>query len=817
MADNAQVSNGAGVGEEAAPPTYTARNIKVLEGLEAVRKRPAMFIGSTGLEGLHHLVYEAVDNSVDEALAGYCSAILVTIRPDNSVTVLDDGRGIPVDIHEKKGISAAEVVMTVLHAGGKFDSDTYKVSGGLHGVGISVVNALSEELELEIWREGRSYRQGYRRGIPATPFSQEGATQKRGTQITFKPDPQIFETTDFHFDTLVQRMREMAFLNSGLAITIVDERSDLSHRFQYDGGLRDFVRYLNKNETPLHEEPIYIEDDRDKAQVEVAIQYNSSYHEKVYSFANTINTVEGGSHLSGFRTALTRVLNVFASQQKSFRDLKRNLTGDDLREGLTAVISVKLPEPQFEGQTKAKLGNSEIKGIVDGACNEKLTIFFEQNPSVVKRIVDKAVDSARARDAARKARELTRRKGALDNLALPGKLADCQERDPSKAEIYIVEGDSAGGSAKQGRDRRFQAILPIKGKILNIEKARLDKMLSNEEITIMISAIGTNIGEEDFDLSKLRYHKIIIMTDADVDGSHIRTLLLTFFFRQMTQLIQRGHIYIAQPPLYGLRKGKKIDYFQGDDELNDFLMERATGGSTVVLPDKGLELSGRDLIERMMLLADLNELHAKASKRLGSERLIDRLMEFAESRSEFRLNREVLTAFFSDRPQLEELEEFLSRDFPVQILEDEESTLLQLRVNLGGGAPAYIQPDFLATDDFRRLAALNRKTEIRGTAALLRNGNGQEQSFEDTAQLAQHFRQASRKGINLQRYKGLGEMNPDQLWETTMNPETRTLLRVDIEDALSTDEMFTLLMGDQVEPRRDFIQDNALNVKNLDI
>ncbi|HSR69446.1 MAG TPA: DNA topoisomerase (ATP-hydrolyzing) subunit B [Acidobacteriota bacterium] len=816
MAEKAKVLRDALLDEDG---NYNADKIKVLEGLEAVRKRPAMYIGSTGPQGLHHLVYEVVDNSVDEALAGYCSSIEVTINEDGSVTVLDDGRGIPVDLHAGKGIPAAQVVMTVLHAGGKFDSDSYKVSGGLHGVGVSVVNGLSEWLHLEIWRKGKCYKQSYSRGVPTTPFHEEGSTERRGTKITFMPDDLIFETLDFHFDTLVQRMREMAFLTSGLSITIEDRRSDERHTFQYDGGIRDFVEYLNKNETVLHP-PVHIQDEREDIQVEVALQYNNSYHEKLFSFANTINTVEGGTHLSGFRTALTRVVNVFAANHRGFKDLKRNLSGEDLREGLTAVVSVKLSEPQFEGQTKAKLGNSEAKGIVDRICNELLTFHFEENPAVIKIIVEKAVEAARARDAARKARDLTRRKSALDNLQLPGKLADCQERDPSQAELYIVEGDSAGGSAKQGRDRRFQAILPIKGKILNIEKARLDKMLSNDEVTTMISAIGAGIGDEDFDLEKLRYHKIIIMTDADVDGSHIRTLLLTFFFRQMTDLINHGHIYIAQPPLFGIKKGKSETYFQNENALNEFLLSRATEGIVVALPEKDLEWEGEELIKKMKVLIDYSERRTRMASRLGSASVLRHLLRYLEEHPDLRLDRTSLKNFFREEEKLMALGRAVARQKEkIELLPDGEGGLEQVRLTAGSGSPSYIRSDMLASDDFRSLVRLDSQVaDFHDSPALIRRQDGSEERFEDPAELAKAISEAGRKGLGpIQRYKGLGEMNPDQLWKTTMDPERRTLLKVDIEDAIATHEMFTLLMGDQVEPRRDFIQENALNVRNLDI
>ncbi len=595
---------------------YGADKIKVLEGLEAVRMRPAMYIGSTGVEGLHHLVYEVVDNSVDEALNGYCNRVEVTIHIDNSVTVIDNGRGIPTDFHEQAQKSAAEVVMTVLHAGGKFDNDSYKVSGGLHGVGVSVVNALSMRLDLEIWRGGNVYEQSYERGKPVTEFRKTGTTKRRGTKITFLPDSEIFESLEFSYDTVAARLRELSFLNKGLEIVLEDLRSDRREEFKYEGGIASFVEYLNKNKNVLHPKPIYFETRKEEVIVEVAMQYNDGYSETVFSFANNINTHEGGSHLSGFKSALTRTINSYAQAQDLLKDLKENPTGEDVREGLVAVVSVKLRNPQFEGQTKTKLGNSEVKGSVEAAVNESLGAFLEQNPPTARRILTKAIEAARAREAARKARDLTRRKGALDTALLPGKLADCQERDPAFCEIFIVEGDSAGGSAKQGRDRKFQAILPLRGKILNVEKARFDKMLGNAEIATMISAFGTGIGKEDFAADKLRYNRIIIMTDADVDGSHIRTLLLTFFYRQMLELVEGGHIYIAQPPLYGVKHGKSLRYLKNEREMEDYLMQRATDGVVVTVEKTGKQYSGPQLIKLMQFVHDYTTVYEKLNRRL---------------------------------------------------------------------------------------------------------------------------------------------------------------------------------------------------------
>src|SRR5213594_3608386 len=687
---------------------YGADKIKVLEGLEAVRVRPAMYIGSTGVEGLHHLIYETVDNSVDEALNGHCSRIEVTIHIDNSVTVIDDGRGIPTDFYEQTQKSAAEVVMTTLHAGGKFDNDSYKVSGGLHGVGISVVNALSRRLDLEIWRAGKVYEQSYERGKPVTEFRQLGTTQRRGTKVTFKPDEEIFETLEFSYETIAQRLRELSFLNRGLEIVLEDLRTDRKTSFVYEGGISSFVDHLNKNKNVLHPKPIYFETRKEDVVVEVAMQYNDAYSETVFTFANNINTHEGGTHLIGFKSALTRSINAYAQAKDLLKDLKENPTGEDVREGLVAVISVKLRNPQFEGQTKTKLGNSEIKGIVEAAVNENLGAFFEENPPMARKILAKAIEAARAREAARKARDLTRRKGALDSALLPGKLADCQERDPKFCEIFIVEGDSAGGSAKQGRDRRFQAILPVKGKILNVEKARFDKMLGNQEITTMISAIGTGIGKDDFSLENLRYGRIIIMTDADVDGSHIRTLLLTFFYRQMPELLERGHIYIAQPPLYGIKHGKSIKYLKNEREMEEYLMQRATQDVLVTIAKTGQQFGGSDLVRFLKAIKEQTTLYAKLNRRLENRELLDRLLESIAGEGGFLQNGFTLKQIFEEKDLLEELGRVLEKiGYRFTIVGDEEHGLHEIlleRENNGG--KTVIDWSFLSSAEWQRLFQL---------------------------------------------------------------------------------------------------------------
>jgi DNA gyrase subunit B len=799
-------NNGHGTAADA--DQYSADKIKVLEGLEAVRKRPAMYIGSTGASGLHHLVYEVVDNSIDEALAGFADQVNVTIHTDGSITVIDNGRGIPVDQHES-GKSAAEVVLTVLHAGGKFDNESYKVSGGLHGVGVSVVNALSETLDLEIWRNGQVYSQSYERGKPTKDLEVTGTTKRRGTKVTFKPDAEVFETTAFSFDTLAQRLRELAFLNGGIVITLDDERDGKSHKFHYEGGIVSFVTHLNKNKSAVNEKPIYMRGDRDGIDTELALQWNDGYAETIYTFANNINTHEGGTHLSGFRSALTRTINSYATKNNLAKDLKESVSGEDIREGLTAVVSVKIPHPQFEGQTKTKLGNTEVKGIVEAILNEKLGSFLEENPSIARRIVGKAIDAARAREAARKARDLVRRKGALDGSSLPGKLADCQERDPALCELYIVEGESAGGSAKQGRDRRFQAILPLKGKILNVEKARFDKMLGSDEIKTMIAALGCGIGTEDFDLGKLRYHRIIIMTDADVDGSHIRTLLLTFFYRQLPSVIENGYVYIAQPPLFRVKRGKSETYIKDERELEVYLIKRSIEGRSVKIA--GQVVSGPELEKLLQRMIAHQKLLQTVERRGFPREIVEALVAAGVDRDSF-----------VDREKLEVLSSTLSNATrTVSVQRDEEHNRYSLNIeDRTNGYPRQhtIGFDFASAPEYRTLL-VNRRDMPAVSGELIVNGSEDagEVKLNSIDALVEFFVDAGKKGVAINRYKGLGEMNPDQLWETTMNPEVRTLLQVRAEDHTEADLMFTTLMGDQVEPRRKFIEDNALDVKNLDI
>ena len=799
---------------------YGADKIKILEGLEAVRKRPAMYIGSTGALGLHHLVYEVVDNSIDEALAGFCDTIKVTVHIDNSITVVDNGRGIPVDTHAN-GRPAAEVVLTVLHAGGKFDNDSYKVSGGLHGVGVSVVNALSETVALEIWRNGEVYQQNYTRGVPDADLDVTGTTKRRGTKITFKPDGEVFETTDYSFDTLAHRLRELAFLNAGVRITLDDERDGKNRDFCYEGGINSFVQYLNKNRVAVNAEPIFMRGERDGIDAEISLQWNDAYSETLHAFANNINTQEGGTHVSGLRAALTRTLNSYATRNNLAKDLKESIGGDDIREGLTAVISVKIPHPQFEGQTKTKLGNTEVKGIVEAIVNDKLGAYLEENPALAKRIVNKTIEAARAREAARKARDLVRRKGALDNSSLPGKLADCQERDPERCELYIVEGESAGGSAKQGRDRRFQAILPIKGKILNVEKARFDKMLGSDEIRTMIAALGCGIGKEDFKPEKLRYHRIIIMTDADVDGSHIRTLLLTFFYRQMRELIERGHIYIAQPPLYRVKRGRSETYVKDDSELEAWLFHRAAETRVLSLPSG--DRTGADLETLLHELIEYQRLRAIVKRRGPASDVIDALLTRDADGKAFFVDRAPLDALATELTQA-------SRQVSVHVDEEHNAHALLVEDRSGGLARRQtVGIEFVESAEYRALLASYRAVSVvQGTMTVTTVPKGESDDEDEGAArasveiegveaLVEHFLTVGKRGVAINRYKGLGEMNPDQLWATTMDPEHRTLLQVRAEDDTEADLMFTTLMGDQVEPRRKFIEDNALDVKNLDV
>ncbi len=802
--------------------TYDSTSIKVLEGLEAVRLRPAMYIGSTGEMGLHHLVYEVVDNSVDEALAGYCTDISVTIHIDNSLTVVDNGRGIPVDMHAEEGVSAAQVVLTKLHAGGKFDANTYKVSGGLHGVGVSCVNALSETLHLEVWRNKATWEQDYERGIPKSPLVQTGKSNKTGTKITFKADSTIMDATEFNFDTLAVRLRQLAFLNKGLKIVLTDERAEniRSEEFFYSGGIAEFIKHLNRGKAVLHEKPVYFEGERElpnggKIAIEIALQYNDTYSEIIFSFANNINTVDGGTHLSGFRSALTRSINAAAQSSGLIKDAKDNLTGDDVREGLTAVVSVKLPQPQFEGQTKGKL-NSDIQGFVVQVVNESLGEFFDKNPAVTKKIISKAIDAARAREAARKARDLTRRKGALDSGGLPGKLADCQERDPDRCELFLVEGESAGGTAKSGRDRRYQAILPLKGKILNVEKARYDKMLGHEEIRAMITAIGTGIGKgEDFDMAKLRYGKIIIMTDADVDGSHIRTLLLTFFFRHMQELITRGKVFVAQPPLYRIKKGKSEKYIKDDKEFTREILRRATEHLTVELgtvpegtPPNVIE--GTELRNFLIALDELAQIGQRMERRVRDARVVDVFTDVSlpiDVKAD--LQNEENAKVLADRLREAKLEVVIERE--------EEHSAWMVGYKDPTNAIRMINTEFVSSPEFRRLRAIVKQVSRWNTPPFTIVRASRRDTVTNWRELLNTVKTEGMREVNIQRYKGLGEMNAEQLWSTTMNAETRTLLQVDLNDYAETEPIFSTLMGEDVESRRKFIEENALDVRNLDV
>ncbi len=850
---------------------YTGENIRILEGLEAVRLRPAMYIGSTGEMGLHHLVYEVVDNSVDEALAGYAKKIDVVIHVDNSITVVDDGRGIPVDMMDLANgekMSAVQVVLTKLHAGGKFDASTYKVSGGLHGVGVSCVNGLSQEFNVEIWRDGHTWEMDFSCGAPTSELRQAGTSKRRGTKVHFLPDKSIFTVTEFNYDTLAQRLREMAFLNKGLEITLTDERTADAKtgearraEFKYAGGIAEFVKHLNRGKTVLHEKPIVMEAMRDAVEIDIALQYNDSYSETVFSFANNINTVDGGSHLSGFRTSLTRTINAIGQQLGLFKDMKENLSGDDVREGLVAVVSVKLSQPQFEGQTKGKL-NSDIAGTVQAFVNERLGMFLEQNPPIAKKIINKAIEAARAREAARKARDLTRRKGALDGGGLPGKLADCSERNPDRCELYLVEGESAGGTAKQGRDRRFQAILPLKGKILNVEKARYDKMLGHEEIRAMITALGCGIGKDDFDATKIRYGKIILMTDADVDGSHIRTLLLTFFFRHMTELIKRDNIYIAQPPLYKIKKGRFEQYIKDDREFVKVMVNRASEGMVVRHGETASRIEGPDLTRFMGTLNEYLGFVEKVDKRIRNEKLTE-LLARAEllHRADFasKAESEVPPKLALLHEQLSELAEEFEFKALSEPVEDEEHHTWSIGFTDAQGAERRVDWTLASSPEFRQMMAKYtlikefleppfliefagkaaaaeapveeaeggegagigaegaeakaEATQARRTARLLREPVEKQTARE----LFTYIVEQGKKDYSVQRYKGLGEMTATQLWETTMDPEHRTLLQVKLEDIAETEAIFTTLMGEDVEARRKFIEDNALDVRNLDI
>ncbi len=860
--------------------SYSAENITILEGLAAVRLRPAMYIGSTGEQGLHHLVYEVVDNSVDEALAGYASRIDVTIHVDNSITVVDDGRGIPVDnktLPTGETMPAVQVVLTMLHAGGKFDASNYKVSGGLHGVGVSCVNALSEAFDVEIWRDGFAWEMDYSKGDPISELRKMGVSKRKGTKIHFLPDKSIFTVTEYNFDTLANRLRQLAFLNKGIEISLTDERQGdakgepKSQTYKYTGGIAEFIKLLNKGKQVLHEKPIYMESEVGNVVMEIALQYNDAYSETVFSFANNINTVDGGTHLSGFRTALTRTINVAGAALGLFKDVKENLSGDDVREGLVAVVSVKLPQPQFEGQTKGKL-NSDIAGIVQAFVNERLGAFLEQNPQVAKRIINKAIDAARAREAARKARDLTRRKGALDGGGLPGKLADCSERKPELCELYLVEGESAGGTAKQGRDRKFQAILPLKGKILNVEKARYDKMLGHEEIRAMITALGAGIGKDDFDIAKLRYGKLILMTDADVDGSHIRTLLLTFFFRHMQELILRGHVFIAQPPLFRIKKGKFEQYIKDEREYVQVMVKRASDGMIIRYGDGGGRIEGKELTKYMASLNEYLGFFDKVSKRIRNEDVIRAFAEIFASEGKDAVRRadfETKAKLEEMRKRLKEIERAYQFKHVSEVEFDEEHRTWSVSFTDAQGAVRSIDWTLAAAPESRQL--LSKHSQLReqlvgpffieyagkeAMAAAKTEAEQAEQVLEETEELElegaldagaapveaaakpvkrsskvtqdpvekktarevfEYVVEQGKKSYDVQRYKGLGEMTSSQLWDTTMDPARRTLMQVKLEDIAATEEIFTTLMGEDVESRRKFIEDNALDVKNLDI
>ncbi|MDD5097441.1 MAG: DNA topoisomerase (ATP-hydrolyzing) subunit B [Candidatus Omnitrophica bacterium] len=800
--------------EIAKPKAYDATSIQVLEGIQAVRLRPAMYIGDTSTRGLHHLVYEVVDNSVDESLGGYCNSISVGVHADNSVEVIDNGRGIPVDMHKTEKKPAVEVALTTLHAGGKFDHRSYKVSGGLHGVGVSCVNALSDWLEVEVKRDGKIYHQRYERGKTVSKLTVIGKSTSTGTKITFKPDKSIFSKTEYSYDTLSQRLRELAFLNKGLKIKLTDERSDKESIFEFSGGIVSFVEYLNKNKNPLHNKVVYFEKKQDDIMVEVALQYNDGYAETMFSFANNINTIEGGTHLSGFKSALTRAINQYAKAKNLLKD-DIAITGDDAREGLTAVISVKVPNPQFEGQTKTKLGNSEVEGLVASASLDALASYFEENPSVANKIIDKVIVASRAREAARKARELTRRKGALEGAGLPGKLADCSERDAALCELYIVEGDSAGGSAKQGRDRRFQAILPIKGKILNVEKSRLDKILSNEEIRTIITALGTGIGEE-FDLSKLRYHKLMLMADADIDGSHIRTLLLTLLYRQMPKLVEAGHVYITQPPLYKIKRGQREEYIQTEKQMDELLLDLGREGHKLFRVKDKQTFTDNQFKELLTLLVELDKLGRYLEKKGVS---FADYLSFRQPKTKkmpvYRVKVDGKDLFLYTDKELASLTEKEGKEVEqdvLQLFESQEIEEVTAKIEkLGLEIETYFTTVVIAKNGVIKESDKKIKAVYRIT-----NDDDAKEVFS-LRELLAYIKEVAAKGMHIQRYKGLGEMNPHQLWDTTMDPEKRTILQVKLEDAVEADKMFTVLMGDQVEPRRQFIEDYAHQVKNLDI
>jgi DNA gyrase subunit B len=821
-------------------PDYTAENITVLKDLEAVRKRPGMFIGDTDDgSGLHHMVFEVVDNSIDEALAGYCTRVNVTLHSDGTCSIEDNGRGIPTDVHKEDGRSAAEVIMTVLHAGGKFDDNSYKISGGLHGVGVSCVNALSEKLWLTIWRDGKEHSVVFTRGKANAPLAVVGPTTKKGTLVKFLPDSEIFhQKLDFNFDILAQRLRELSYLNKGVHIVLEDERTGESNDFLSAGGIDAFVDHLNRNKTPLHKPPIHIEDARQEVGVEVSLQWNESYQETLFCFTNNIRNRDGGAHLEGFRAAMTRMINQYAEKNNLLKAHKIALSGEDVREGLTAVISVKVPDPKFSSQTKDKLVSSEVKGIVQAVIYEQLNTFFEENPREAKTILEKAIEAARAREAARKARELTRRKGALESAGLPGKLADCQEKDPALSEIFLVEGDSAGGSAKQGRDRKTQAILPLKGKVLNVEKARFDKILGHNELRVLIQALGTSIGQEDFKIENLRYHKVVLMTDADVDGSHIRTLLLTFFYRQMPELVLRGNVYIAQPPLYKVKKGKQEQYLNDERSLEEYLFARALDGWTLVLPE-GQKMAGKTLVGKLKKLGEIKHLYSKLERRGYAKELTDALLAdgFLKPRCfNSKESVEALAKHLADcgmgQCQAESMEEASEGDGTISAVHH----IKLVRMHMARPITLRIDSSVAHWGEFRRLAALNAElAPLRsGTLTMSRSASRQaaqkeedgegpskmaakEMVFSNPEDMLAAVLEEGRRGVSIQRYKGLGEMNPEQLWETTMDPARRTLLQVRVDDAVEADEIFTVLMGDAVEPRRRFIEDNALLAENLDV